>query len=56
MTVYESLKSMSKADFVNLCLTLYYKGQRDGRELVDDAAWIHHRLPDWPVEKMDEIE
>lgn len=56
MTVYESLKTMSKADFVKLCLTLYYKGKSDERDLVDDADWIYHRLPDWPVEKIDEIE
>lgn len=56
MTVYDSLKTMSKADFVKFCLTLYDKGRRDDRKLVDDAVWIHYRLPDWPVEKLDEIE
>ena len=55
-TVYDSLKTMSKDEFVSFCLMLYYKGMNDERHLVDDAIWIQHRLADWPVDRLSEIE
>lgn len=46
MTVYEKMQIISKNDFIDFCLALYWKAFNDGIRLVDDEPWIIYSMSD----------
>lgn len=56
MSIYEAVKHMNKQEFVDLIYLFYWKGIKDGRNMVDDTPWILSCMADWDITDIDRIE
>lgn len=46
MTVFEKVKTMSKAEFTDFMTKVYAKARYDGMNHEDDVLWIYWKLAD----------
>ena len=54
-SIYNTVRNMSKEEFVEFVYTMYMKGQSDHRQGCDDIPWIMQRMPDTDFSVIEEI-